>query len=86
MLFIIANYKDEKRYTKLIDKYKVGFKVVMYGYGTASSSMLEYFGLSREDKSIITAIVPKTICKNIINAVEEKTKLKEHGKTRTCNR
>ena len=64
MLFIIINYTDEKKCIKILNKYKIGFKEVMYGNGTASSSVLEYFGLNEEEKSIITMVLPKNNCKH----------------------
>lgn len=80
MLFIIANYSDERNFINIINKYKIGFKVVMHGMGTASSSLLEYFGLDKEEKSIITAILPPIICKQLLKEIDKKVNVKEHGK------
>lgn len=80
MLFIIINYNDEKKFTKIIDKYKIGFKVVMHGMGTASSSLLEYFGLDRRERTIITSVLPPIICKNLLKEIEQKLQVNEHGK------
>ena len=49
MLFIIINHTDEKRFVKFVNEFKLGFKVILHGKGTASSSLLEYFGLNEED-------------------------------------
>lgn len=80
MLFIIINRNDEKKIINIINKYKVGFKVVVYGQGTASSSLLEYFGLSRQEKSIITMVLPPIVCKHILREIEHKINVNEHGK------
>lgn len=80
MLFIIINSNDEKKTIKLINKQRINFKVIMHGTGTASSSILEYFGLNQEQKTIITSVLPSIICKHILKEIEEKIKVKEYGK------
>lgn len=74
------NHDDEKKMINIINKYKVGFKVVMYGKGTASSSLLEYFGLSNKEKSIMTMVLPPIICKHILREIEQKFNVNERGK------
>lgn len=78
MLFIIINHTDEKKLINIINKFSIGFKFVMHGKGTASSSVLEYFGLNDEEKTIITLILPPIICKHLLKEIE--SKLKERGK------
>ena len=80
MLFIIINYSDEKKFIKIINKYNIGFKIIMHGKGTASSSLLDYFGLNNEEKTIMTMILPPNICKNILNEIKEKINVNKHGK------
>lgn len=80
MLFIIINSKDEQEFIKLINKYKLGFKVVMHGNGTASSSILEYFGLDKEEKTIITSVLPQSLCKQILKEIEPKVNEEKLGK------
>lgn len=80
MLFIIVGTTDEKNFMKMIQKYKIGFKILMHGTGTASPSILDYFGLTDENKTIITSILPPTICKNILNEIEQKININEPGK------
>ena len=65
ILFIIVNHSREKKTLKLINKYKLGFKTIIYGKGTASSSLLEYFDLNDEEKTIILTILPKSLSKII---------------------
>ena len=72
MLFIIINAHDEKKILKVTNQYKVGFKVVMHGMGTASSSLLEYFGLNDEEKTIITAVLPSVMCRHLFLELEKK--------------
>lgn len=79
MLFMIINARDEKRIVKVINQYKVGFKVVMHGMGTASSSLLEYFGLIEEDKTIIISVLPPIVCRHLLDDLENKVNFNEHG-------
>ena len=80
MLSIIVNHSDEKKIIKIINKYKIGFKVVMYGEGTASSSLLEYFDLNDEEKAIIVSILPNILCKNLLKELKDKIKVDDLGK------
>ena len=80
MLNIIINTTDEKKFLKVLDKKKVNFKNIIHGTGTASSSLLEYFGLNHEEKTIITAIAPTTNCNHILKDIETKIKLYEPGR------
>lgn len=80
MLVVIVNHTDEAKILKIINKYKVGFKYVMYGEGTASSSLLEYFDLNDEEKSIIVSVLPNILCKKILIEISDKIKVNESGK------
>lgn len=80
MLFMIVNCSEEKIFVKTFDKYKAGFKVVMHGVGTASSSLLEYFGLNDERKTIITSVVSRTIGKHILRDLELGMDVSKPGK------
>jgi len=80
MLFIIINDREEKYINKIFTKYKVGFKTVMQATGTASSSMLEYFGLNQEEKIIITTVVPSILCKCLLKDLVDKLRFNEHGR------
>ena len=80
MLVAIVNHTDEAKILKIINKYKVGFKYVMYGEGTASSSLLEYFDLNDEEKAIILSVLPNGMCKKILIEVSNKINVNESGK------
>lgn len=80
MLVAIVNHTDEAKILKIINKYKVGFKYVMYGEGTASSSLLEYFDLNDEEKAIILSVLPNNMCKKILIEISNKINVNESGK------
>ena len=69
LLCIIMNPDEEKYFSKVLKKAK--YKIIMNGIGTASSSLLEYFGLSEEDKKIVLSIVPKILAKNILHDIKQ---------------
>lgn len=79
MLFIIVNDSKEKKIVNILKKYEIGFKFVMHGMGMASKSVLDYFGLNEEEKTIITLILPDVCCKNVLNDLINKLKFNEHG-------
>ena len=69
LLCIIMNPDEERYFSKVLKKAK--YKIIMNGIGTASSSLLEYFGLSEEDKKVVLSIVPKILAKNIIHDIKQ---------------
>ena len=79
LLFYIINPND-KKYIKFLDKYKIKFKTIINGTGTASSSLLDYFGLNEIDKTIIISILPTTLSKYILKDMIEKLNINEPGK------
>ena len=80
LLMIIASRPIEKTYLDLLEKYKVKFKAVSYGKGTASSSLLNYFGLNEVEKVVIFAVLPKIVGKHILRYTKSKLKINEPGK------
>ena len=80
MLFVIINDSDEKYVAKIFNKYKIGFKFVVNGMGTASGSLLNYFGLNQEDKTVMNVVVTSKLCKCLLNDLIEKGRFNEHGK------
>jgi len=80
ILFIIINRSDERSVLKIINKYKIGFKIVIYGEGTASSSLLDYFDLNDEGKAVIMMVLPPELCKSLMVDLNNKMNVYEHGK------
>jgi len=80
LLCLIINEENEKQNIKILNKYKANFKTVIHGIGTASNSILEYFGLNEVHKTLILSILPNTNSKHILNELNNKTKIDEPGK------
>lgn len=80
LLCLISNFNDEKSIKPLYDKYNLPYNFAIYGKGTASSSLLEYFGLEEIRKYIYLSLINTLDKKNILNDLETNLKLNEPGK------
>ena len=77
LLFVILD--SEKKISQLINKFKLPFNVVSHGIGTASKSMLDFFGLVPSEKVILLAIIPGYLEKDIMLYLHENLKLEGIG-------
>ena len=80
LIMIIAAKPLENKYLDVLKKYKVKFKAITYGEGTASSSLLNYFGLNEVEKAVIFAVAPSITSKHILRYIKSKLKIDEPGK------
>ena len=78
LLFFIND--NEKKINALINRFHLPFNTVIHGEGTASKSMLDFFGLAKTEKIVLVSIVSDYYQKNIIEYLKEKTKIEEIGK------
>ena len=79
MLFLITNISDEKKVINIIKRYNIGFNFLTYGEGTTSSSLLEYFDLNDEQKTIIMSVLPPNIGKKILLEIKKEINVEKHG-------
>ena len=79
MLFLIINVSDEKKVINIIKRYNIGFNFLTYGEGTASSSLLEYFDLNDEEKTIIMSVLPPNFGKKILQEIKREINVEKHG-------
>lgn len=77
VLFIIND--DEKKLLRVIDNYQLPFNSITHGIGTASKSMLDFFGLVQKEKRILLSIIPDYLEDNILHGIKNKLKLEEIG-------
>ncbi len=77
---LVIIFDDEKKLKMLFKKYKLTFNAMTYGTGTASKSLLMYFGLDEVKKSIYFSLIPSIIEKSLFNELETKLKIVEIGK------
>lgn len=69
LLFIILEKGYSKKVTSLLNKYNVKFKVCLQASGTASLSVLSYFGLDETKKEIFLAVIPDYLSSEILSKV-----------------
>ncbi len=77
---LITIYNNEKKFKNILKKYKLPFNIMTYGNGTASSSLLAYFGLDEVKKNIYFSLLPSQLEITILKEIENKLSLKEEGK------
>ena len=79
LLFIILDYGYSKKVNSILNKYGIKFKTISNASGTASPSLLSYFGLIDTKKEIYTAIIPDYITNDILNKINIEFDLKNIG-------
>ena len=64
LLFVIND--NEKNLKLLTNEFSLPFNIVSHGEGTASQGILDFLGLTKTEKSILTSIIPNTYEKEIL--------------------
>lgn len=79
LLVIITSTSNEKKILDLLNKYKVKFNALTHGVGTASKSLMNYFGINESEKLIIFSVLPKSNSKHILRYLKSRFKINEPG-------
>ena len=79
LLITIAGKDKEKKYLNILNSNKVKFQALTYGTGTASSSLLEYFGLNEISRVLIFAVMPKIKAKHVLKDMDAKMQMQLPG-------
>ena len=79
MLVIITQTKDQKRIEDLFQSLHVHLWYQCRGKGTATSEMLDYFGLSGTTRLITVGFFPKFIVQDIFAMMQDSLRKKGHG-------
>ena len=81
LMTLIINHHDEDKFTEFLNKEGTRFKNIIHGTGTASDSVLDYFGLDEVRKTIILTIMPYNMSKVVLKHLKENKniKIKEPG-------
>lgn len=77
LLFIISD--SEKKIEKMVNKFRLPFNALTKGIGTASKSMLDFFGLNETEKYISLSLIPNYMEEDIFRQLDENMKLKKVG-------
>ena len=78
-LVVITDKGKDSKFKRLLKRYHIGFSFVVNGNGTASSSLLNYFGLEDVKKKIISSVIPDSLEQKILYDLYNKAGLKEYG-------
>lgn len=75
MLVTITDKGKDAKIKRLYKRHKVGFSFVINGVGTASSSLMHYFGLEEIKKKIIVSVIPEKLEKKLLYDLNHKAEL-----------
>lgn len=76
LLIVISN--DNKLNT-ILKHYKLNFNIITYGSGTASKSLLTYFGLDEVRKNVYFSLIPSYLEEKILISLKNKLNLNKIG-------
>ncbi len=79
LLVTIANKDKVDRIVRLYKRHNITYSCLINGIGTASSSLLSYFGLDEVKKSILLTIVPCVLETKIMYDLHNKLELYKPG-------
>lgn len=79
-LFIVIEKEDAKKVLRILKKYKTDYILGLMATGTASASIMEYFGLVNDKREIIVALIPEFLELKILYDLTLKLKMNEPGK------
>ena len=79
MLLSIVDKGKEEKILKLLKRHKVTYSFKINGVGTASSSLMAYFGLDEVKKNIIISIIPSKLESKILYDLHNKVEIYKPG-------
>ena len=79
-LITIVDKKKGEFYADLLQSFDINMQVILSAKGTAEAKMLEYLGLSNNDKSVIISLVREDRLDEIGEALESKFATVKGGK------
>ncbi len=79
MLVAIVDRAKAKRLSEIFQKEGTHFQFMINGMGTASSEILDVFGIGRLEKAVVICLVPDVRLPDIIKAIDEEFRLDKRG-------
>ena len=80
LLFIILDEGYDKKIKNLLNKFGIKIKTVSNARGTASLSVLNYFGLTETEKEVFLAVIPDYLSEELLLKINDAFKLNTIGK------
>lgn len=79
LLFTISLVGHEESLQQIYDEYNIPLRNAIQAKGTASSSLLNYFGLAETVKNINISIIPDYLEKDLLNKINETLNIENPG-------
>ena len=79
LLVVIIDRELTDKYTGLLNKNNGKCQFVLLGQGTASSEILDYFGLARKDKAIILCLLTEKVTEPVLEQLHKEKEFHRHG-------
>ena len=79
LLTLIMDEGYDKKVNLFLNKYGIKFKTVTSAIGTASPSVLDYFGLTETHKDVFLAVIPSYLEEKILSKIKTTFKLEQQG-------
>lgn len=79
VLVTITDKGKEDKILRLYKRHKVTYSFSINGVGTASSSLMEYFGLSQVKKNVIISIIPEKLETKLLYDLHNKIEVYKPG-------
>lgn len=79
LLSIILDERYDKKVNLLLNRLGIKFKTITNASGTASPSLLDYFGLAETKKDVYLAIVPDYLEMKVLDKLKSLFKLEKEG-------
>ena len=79
LIITILDFSYQDVLKDIYEKFNVNLSMTVQAKGTASSSLLNYFGLSETKKSVNLAVVPDYLELNMLKCIDESLNIKHPG-------
>ena len=79
VLVAITDKGREEKILRLYKRHKVLYSISINGVGTASSSLMHYFGLSEIKKTILISVFPEKLEPRLLYDLHKKLDMNEPG-------
>ena len=80
ILMTIVERNKADFYLDVLEGFEVNMQTVIYGKGTAPTEILQYLGLSQQNKAVIISVVQEDKVKEILTSYEDKYFKTKNGK------
>lgn len=80
LLFTVVDRSKANFYLDMLETYEVNFQTVIYGRGTADSTMRGLLGISESDKALLLSVIREDKAASALAMLEEKFSRVKNGK------